>query len=160
MGFNTENSRAVKVTRATNLSLAVSGTIQVVPFSTVNVDRSGLWTVANPSRITVDKTGTYLISAQVEFAASATGDRELAIRKNGATNDLLKTGLKSATLANDLSLSGILQLAAGDYVELWANQTSGGALNITATVAKESPALSVVLLDPIPDTSSSVVEVI
>jgi hypothetical protein len=160
MGFNTENQRSVKVRRTTNLSLAVSGTIQVVPWESVLVDRSGLWASGTPNRITVDKPGMYMISAQVEFAANATGDRELAIRKNGVASDLLKTSLKSSTLANDLALSGCLQLAAGDYIELWANQTSTGALNITATAAKESPSLSVALLHPIPDTSASGVEII
>lgn len=150
MGLNTESLRFAKVVRTTNLSLATSGTIQVVPFESALVNRNTLWAVATPSRITVDKPGTYQISAQVEFAASATGDRELAIRKNGVAADLLKVTIKSATLANDLSLTGYLQLTVGDYVELYANQTSGGALNLTATAAKESPALSLALVDPVP----------
>lgn len=160
MGFNTENSRTVKVTRTAVLSHAVSGTPQVVPWQAVIQDRSGLWAAGTPNRLTVDKPGMYLVNAQVEFAANATGDRELSIRKNGAANDVLKTTLKSSTLANDLALSGVLQLGAGEYIELWANQTSTGALNITFTAAKESPSLALTLLVPIPDTSSAGIETV
>jgi hypothetical protein len=91
-------------------------------------------TSVNTSRITIpaSKGGVYLILGGAGFAPSATGYRQLDIKKNGATT------LTTITVPSNTggSPTGVFQvhfivtLAAGDYVELIATQNSGGALNV------------------------------
>lgn len=152
MGLNTQNAHFAKVTRTTaTLSIAVSGTPQVVPFeAALNGDgnKFGLWSsTTNPSRITIQKNGFYMVFGGVTFAASATGDREIYVVKSGA-GAFGRVTIKSATLANPLTCCTFMKLVRGDYVELFVNQTSGGALNITTTAANEDPYFGVMLMYP------------
>jgi hypothetical protein len=150
MAFNEQNSRYVKMRVSANQSIAVSGTPQAVSFDTVVQNPNTIWVVGTPTRFTCNRSGWYFVVGQVEFAASATGDRSLSIQKNGA-GILAATAVKSSTLANTLMVSGFVFLISdgtADYLELVANQTSGGALNLTATAANESPSFSMTLINP------------
>lgn len=89
-------------------------------------------TSSNTSRITIPagKAGYYLFTALQTYATNGTGVREVRVRKNG-TSDYFG-GLSVGANSSDgigLQLSVIMNLAEGDYVEQFALQTSGGALN-------------------------------
>jgi len=114
-------------------SITTSGTPQVVTFDTEVWDFGGLHsTSVNTGRITVpsDAGGTYDIGGHVQFAANATGYRELQLRVNGtttiATNRVMNLGAGDATR---VTIHTSYLLAVGDYVELLVVQSSGGALN-------------------------------
>jgi hypothetical protein len=88
-------------------------------------------TVTNTTRITIPsgKDGKYSIEAQITFAANATGNRQARIRKN---NSIVLTGIQYASNPSFgfyATLSGVLSLTAGDYLELFILQSSGGSLN-------------------------------
>ena len=89
-------------------------------------------TSSNTSRITIPtgKAGMYLITGQINWASNATGVRDGAIYKNGVvmTQAFVQPATNGAWSAS--SVSQIQELAVGDYIELFAYQTSGGALNI------------------------------
>jgi hypothetical protein len=89
----------------------------------------------NNSRITIpaNEDGLYLITGIVSFASNATGFRTLSLFKNGGgTAEGSKALLNALTAAatTRVQLTTLLTLAAGDYIELFARQTSGGNLNI------------------------------
>lgn len=93
-------------------------------------------TSTNTSRITIRTTGKYEVAAQLAFAANSTGNRLLQIRQNAGgvqTNGtlLLQSGVTpSVGTTTYVSPPPVEhQLAAGDHVELFGLQTSGGALN-------------------------------
>jgi hypothetical protein len=152
MGMNIANIQFAKVTRTTaTLSIAVSGTPQVIPWEAAIVAGNpfALWSSSvNPSRVTILAPGWYSLVANVDFAASATGDREIYFVKTGA-NAFGRQTIKSATLANPMSTQAVLRLLVGDYIEVFANQTSGGALNVVTTSANETPSLTVTLIRPV-----------
>jgi hypothetical protein len=87
----------------------------------------------NTGRMTIPagKGGKYLLIANTIFAANATGARSTNFMKNGtsagAFQQLNNAGASTSTI---FSMSAILDLVAGDYVEVNAYQASGGALNI------------------------------
>lgn len=86
----------------------------------------------NPSRLTAPVTGYYIVEGGVEFASNATGRRAVQIRKNGSVfyaSLMVDACSSDATL---LPVSAIVQLNAGDYVEIMVFQNSGGALNAVA----------------------------
>lgn len=88
-------------------------------------------TAVNNTRVTIPAggDGKYCLIGQVAFAANATGVRSAFFKKNGATslNSPSYSGNASAVVA---LTTAIVSLVAGDYIELWAVQNSGGGLNV------------------------------
>lgn len=72
--------------------------------------------------------GVWRIYGQVEFDASATGARRLELHKNG-TAAIVKPTFVATSGVSVASIRGTVSLVAGDYVELKALQSSGGALD-------------------------------
>jgi hypothetical protein len=91
--------------------------------------------VTNPSRVIAKTAGLYAVNFQVAFPANATGVRYAILRKNAAGASGAGTALAfardqsaSATGASYVSKSLDVQMAANDYLEVFAIQTSGGNL--------------------------------
>jgi hypothetical protein len=91
-------------------------------------------TSTNTSRITIPSgyTGYYLVQTQAVFVANGTGARFSKVYKNGTTD--VSTGRRvsnlSSTTETSLVGSDILYLTAGDYIEHFVLQTSGGNLSM------------------------------
>lgn len=90
-------------------------------------------TSTNTSRITIPSggDGVYSIGGSMQFAnGSSTGVRVAGILLNGATY-LQTNGFNSVTSdATSVVVQCDYKLAAGDYIQLQAYQTSGGLLNV------------------------------
>lgn len=112
-----------------------SGALTLLTFDSERYDTDQLHsTSSNTGRLTAQRPGVYLVTGNVEFAASATGYRQLVIRLNGATQiGNVLVGAAAGGIVTQLQVVTLYQLAAGDYVELGASQNSGGALNAQAT---------------------------
>lgn len=97
-------------------------------FDTVN----GHSTSSNTSRYTCQTgyDGYYKLVASVAWTANATGARRVSFAVNGTGVD--GSALNSAGAATLLGINTetTVQLAAGDYVEVFVLQTSGGALTL------------------------------
>lgn len=117
-------------------------TLQSVPnnaFTAITFDGStrdtynGHSTVTNNTRYTAQVAGTYEISGGTGWAANATGSRGGSIYKNGAPLTGQTSLVQAVTTAAGTTVAPIpscfVDLNVGDYVELWAYQISGGALN-------------------------------
>ena len=89
-------------------------------------------TSTNTSRITIPsgKGGKYLITGIVIFQDNVTNDRTVYLYKNGV-EDFEMFSMGNAGGFNTSSPMSIVKvLSAGDYIELFALQNSGGSLNI------------------------------
>ena len=88
---------------------------------------------SNNTRMTIPTgyDGKYLVQAQIQFASSTVGGREVQIYKNGST--ILQYFTNEAEGSLNMSVSGTYPLVAGDYVEIRAYQSSGGNLDIWAS---------------------------
>lgn len=112
----------------------------VVALPTESSDNDGIHdTVTNNSRLVCRTAGVYLITGQLGFAANSTGIRRAAILVNGSAVGSLQGHQAAPSPSADYSnVSEVVELAVGDYVELQAYQTSGGALSlVTSTIACE-----------------------
>jgi hypothetical protein len=97
----------------------------------------------NNSRVAAPEDGAYAVKVSVEFEAHATGSRRIQVRKNAAGNQASGTLIKSKTVnavagaGNETTLDADfdVQLVAGDYLEVFVHQTSGGALNVLGTIS-------------------------
>ena len=106
-------------------------------FATEEYDTSGMHdTTTNTGRLTVPagEGGLYLIHASAVLAPGVNGFG-LQVRKNGAAstaptlqNAVSNFASLTANVAVTCTISGMVRLAAADYLELYAIQNSGGAL--------------------------------
>jgi hypothetical protein len=137
-------SRASVASATQSLTNNISTTIALDTASTTpttgTYDPKSWFSNAN-DRITIGQAGFYAVSANIAFAANATGRRVLGINVNGSDAGGISI-LASPAGATTLSVSTNLYLAAGDLVTISALQQSGGALS-TVVVAGVYPALSV-----------------
>ena len=95
--------------------------------------------VTDNSRVYIRTSGIYELSGQVQIATNATGVRQAQIRLNAggssAAGSLLAVNQQSPVTGASTSVGIIpveVPLVAGDYVEIFGFQNSGGALNTVA----------------------------
>lgn len=147
--FDAHIQPAARVTHSANQATVTSTPITLA-FNTEIFDQDGLGgstihdTVTNNSRLTCKVAGIYLITANIEWGASASGYRSVQILQNGAS--LVAEDIRTATGSGTSEIqivTAIYSLAVNDYVEVKVNQASGGALNVTATTGR-SPIFSMV----------------
>jgi hypothetical protein len=122
---NVENSTTQSLT---------SGTFTALTFDTEDSDPNNMHsTASNTSRITIPsgKGGVYLLVAYTSFAANATGVRSGYFKKNGTTILGPQTNYANGGAGDGVAVhtSFIVALVPTDYVEFFAYQNSGGALN-------------------------------
>jgi hypothetical protein len=119
-----------------------NNTSTAVVFSAENFDTSAFHdNTTNNTRITIPsgKTGYYQVNlASGTFDPSATGVIYFEIKKNGSV--IMETpGVKlvSGVYAGQ-GYSWIFYLTAADYIQLYANQSSGGAINLYSNQANSN----------------------
>lgn len=137
-----QDSRAVMVTDTATTSVATA-TWQQLTFATEEYDSGGFHsTSTNTSRLTVPTGygGIYQVTASVTWTQNAGNGVFIQIRKNGAASTAPSLASSMANfgslLANGdpiIQCNGQLRLAAGDYLEVYTAQNSGGSLALKGT---------------------------
>lgn len=131
--------------RQTSAQSLTTGVSAAVTFNAEDADTDvdgtgGHDNVTNNSRFTARYAGWYQASGAVGFAGNATGRRGAVWFVNGVApaggNSVLQSGSASAICVP--ARTKHLFLDVGDYVELYAYQESGGALNTAVTSAEQS----------------------
>lgn len=121
---------AASVERTTTQSIG-TGSATAVSFGAEIFDHGNCWVIGSPTRLTAPIAGVYTVTAAVEFAQNATGNRQVHIYTNGSEHSRVTVPSVGSGLATRVSHSAIVELAAGGYVECFVFQDSGGNLNIT-----------------------------
>jgi hypothetical protein len=118
--------------RQTNQSIA-SGAATAVSFDAELFDNTTGSTMFVPTStdITVPDSGLYIAAGWVDLDANSTGIRQLEIFQNASSVWKDARSAQSA-LTGRISITGFLVCTAGDVIEMWVYQSSGGALNVTA----------------------------
>ncbi len=103
---------------------------------------TGLFTNSNSYSVTA------IVCASVGFAFNGTGARVAYIQHNNTGNSRLATGDVGANSTDYtyLSLSGSVVLASGDTLQVYAYQTSGGALNVGDSLTAKSSRISILVM--------------
>lgn len=110
-----------------------NGTYVALAFGSENFDTDGFHdNSTNNTRMTIPagKAGKYLITALVSWASNSTADRRVGIYKNGSGIAYTARFNPSSTDDTAISSSYVTALSVGDYIEIFAFQSSGGALNV------------------------------
>jgi hypothetical protein len=140
---------AVHVSHASNQSIPSAPGVGTLVFDTERFDTAALHDPAsNPSRLTAPLAGLYLVTANVGWLANATGAREVAIHKNGGTI-VARTVATTDPAGNttEQTITALLDLTAGDYVEVKLRQNSGGPLDVFSA-PQYSPEFAMVWIGP------------
>jgi hypothetical protein len=110
-------------------------TVTAIAMNNTSIDSYvGHSDTVNNTRYTATAAGWYLLIGSVSYAVNATGNRIAEFRKNGAASAVaLGQGAHPTTDTSNnptpRASSIIYMNGTSDYVELYAYQTSGGALN-------------------------------
>lgn len=113
----------------------LTGVGTAIQWQDAEFDTSGFWDDATaPTRLTVtDSTaGRYAIAGGCSWAADNNGRRVIAINRSGAqiAGDSRMT-VTQATFETAMSCATIVDLAAGDYVELFVRQDAGYEIQVS-----------------------------
>jgi len=112
-----------------------NNTNTAILFDTENFDTDAFHsTSTNTSRITIPSglAGKYLVTWQGNWASNATGRRSINLYGNGVAIRYSPEVNGTSTSFPGNQGSVVLDLAVGDYLELFAVQTSGGSLTLYA----------------------------
>ncbi len=120
--------------RSTNQTIANS-TITAITWNAETLDNTGMHSTAtNTSRYTATSDGWHRIRAQLVWASSAAGNREVYILFNGTGNNYgdVKTPNVGA-VAMGMQITVEAALTAGQFFEVFCAQSSGGNLDIVGS---------------------------
>lgn len=134
-GTSIQVAQAARVYRTTNQSITNTTLTAFAP-DTVDYDAgspTAFWSGSNPSRLTAPQGGKYTVGCSVLWDTSTSGNRSVYVVKNGTTGTRLAGEQMTANNGGVLNVATTLNLTAGDYVEFYVLQNSGGSLNVTAT---------------------------
>lgn len=111
-----------------------------IPYNAETSQNGGMHSsTTQNTRFTIKRAGLYTIIANVQWAAALVGYRLLQIKVNGANIIASRIDYAGAVaVIQDQIVVGSDYFNVGDYIEIIATQTSGGALNL-ASVANFSP---------------------
>lgn len=113
-----------------------NNTATTLTFNTTHYDfqtTSPQFVIGQPTRLTVQSTGLYAIGCNVEFAANATGIRQVELFVQGST--IIASDKRNACSAGTtrISLNTHYRMFSTTFVEVRVLQDSGGALNVNFT---------------------------
>jgi hypothetical protein len=113
-----------------------------IALDTVDYDTSGIVDIAN-DRLVVPRAGYYQVNGQIDVNAPANADLIIAAYVNGVERSRGARHLSSSTASfDDFTVSDVLDLDAGDYVELWVS-TSKAA--VTGSLGASTNYLSILM---------------
>lgn len=129
------NLASARVYRTSDLSIASSAANTMIPWQAASWNIGTLWAVGNPTRLTAPIAGRYLLVLNEKWATSPTGRRGAGYQINGTSSAYeLQAQPPTASKNPTLNACDIVDLAAGDYVEIYGYQTSGGAILLNSGV--------------------------
>ena len=109
-----------------------NATVTAVSFTTELWDNTNMWRGSTPTRFRSPVGGIYLFTAFVSFQTSGAGKCAVYLRSSRGDGDTFGIHRQEATSggATVLCCSGLVWLTAGNYVEVYVEQTSGGSLDV------------------------------
>jgi len=108
------------------ISHATDAKIQI---GTVDYDEHGEWNTTD-YRFTATKAGIYIVSLRVRWATASLGVLYQKVHKNGSVVNHSETAFSYDAGIRFATATVAIKLDAGDYLEGWVYQESGGDLDL------------------------------
>jgi hypothetical protein len=134
--YKTGNTQVYKSSNVGNQVLATN-TYAAVSYDAVEWDNRAQFNSGTPTRLTATVAGKYRVTATVNFEINGVGERVVNFRKNGNSTDRYGyQGVRAlSTLHTQVTTTHTFDLAAGDYIQTFAYQTSGSNVSLLAEPA-------------------------
>ena len=133
---------AARVASTATTAVPTGAAFVALPFNLETFDVSGMHNpTTNTSRLTIATAGLYMVGASVMWAASPKHP-EVSLRvTSGATVRMAaRVSQAGEAVVADQSVSTLVYLKAGDYVEVVVRQTGAASVNVLAQTALDKPA--------------------
>lgn len=128
---------AVYTTTAT--TAVANATFTRLSWTTSTYDTDSIKGAGTVTGLTIGTTGIYLLTCYATFDTNATGTRGIYIDKGTSTSitSIIGYGFGAPQNANyaDVVATGVASLTAGDTIQAFAWQNSGGSLNVLGNAA-------------------------
>ncbi|MFE5895827.1 hypothetical protein ACFQ67_00100 [Streptomyces sp. NPDC056488] len=116
-----------------------AGTYTACVFGSVlSGNEAGMWSAAQPTRLVAPVAGVYMVHGGIAWPnALSTADARAEIRPNGTgvAASGTRVGTQRGSAGNmQVTASGTIVMAAGEYIELFLNTQSGSAITATVTL--------------------------
>jgi len=118
-----------------------------ISFDLENSDDQGMHDAGSPTRVNFSADGWYAVFAQMRWAANTTGFREVRTARNGQVIDLgcgSDSMAPTTSLVTQMQVMSFLPMLAGDYLEMYVGQNSGGNLVVQSPGDGLTPLLHIV----------------
>ena len=143
---------AVHATTTASVS-TTNGATKIVPFNSERYDTANMHsTTTNNHILKAPINGKYLVTANIIWDFNSTGVRILKVERVNSSGTLVRDVGGSRQVASgqsNQSVSGIVDLAAGEGVQMSVIQDSGGSLNLAHSVGTNNyPDLVLTFLHP------------
>ena len=99
---------------------------------TATLDTDGMYDAGSPTRLTINTAGVYVITANLSWSAPATRT-DLYVRIDGGSTTRWRDIRYSTSERNHITFT--LAFTAGQYLEAWVYQNSGGNRDANADLA-------------------------
>lgn len=147
-GYLGDRGRGALLSRTTaGAGIFANATPTAVPWEQANFDTDAIWSGVNPTRLTVPAGVTRIrLSGSLRLSAAATATSALEWQKNGGGGfigggfEQLPTGLAAFPTLT----SALLDVAAGDYFELFVTQNTGAAAQFDANLLRSFASMEIV----------------
>jgi hypothetical protein len=128
-----------RVRRTAAQQVANNATL-IVSYDAIDFNVGDVYNAAQPTRMTAPIAGRYLIVATARWQNNDQGRRTIALEVNGTAAQIARSNVSAYfqgganPLQPEQTAQAVYKLNAGDYVEVWAYQDSGGALNLLSAI--------------------------
>ena len=131
-----------RVRRTAALSIPNGGGSTVVSYDAVDYTVGGVYDAGKPTKMKAPVAGKYLIIATARWNANTSGRRTLALAVDygidASFHQIARSSISpyyiGSTLSPEQTVEAVYNLKAGDYVEVWAFQDSGSAVDLMTSV--------------------------
>lgn len=109
-----------------------SGVATLLTWGSELHDTDAIFNPATPTRFTIVTPGKYLVTLNVPFAVSSSGGRRAYVRRDDGVYVAFGGVQADSSAGRDtwVSAGGVYHFNATQYMEAYAQQDSGGALNV------------------------------
>jgi hypothetical protein len=137
------NPPACRIYNSASINVPTA-TLTVLTFNSERFDTDSMHVLTpNPGRITFNTAGIYIVTGHVQFNnSSAAGYRYVDIFLNGSTAIGIHRQTAVVVDQTNITVTATYKMAATNWVELRAYQTSGG--NLAVDTGNNSPEFSAV----------------
>lgn len=128
----------VQLTKTTSQSIPSSSTSTQVTFDTVVYSAPSGFANLGANRLVIPEDGTYVVTAFLQWpnTLTATGYVSVLLRWNGTNHRIGRVYPSTATAVVPCAAMVVQKFTAGDYLEMFAQQTTGSAVSIVGPTSQ------------------------